>query len=75
MDERVLNVAKRHLIMCEKCRLSQIVNNDIIREDWAWYFPNSPLPDHWGHMHHTPFSRVVAATGWGEDRSLSRLVP
>ena len=75
MDERVLQVAKRHVRLCEKCRLNEYLTMRDIREDWAWYFPNSPLPDHWGHMQLTPFSRVVAATGWDEYRSLSRLVP
>ena len=47
MDERVLKVAKRHARLCEKCRLCESLTTRDIREDWVWYFPNTPLPDHW----------------------------
>ena len=61
-DERVLNVATRHMRLCDKCRLSPSVTNELIREDWSWYFPNKPLPDHWGHMDVRPF--FYASPGW-----------
>ena len=61
-DERVLQVAKRHMRLCETCRLNEYLTMRDIRADWAWYFPNSPLPDHWGHMAVKPYYNY--SPGW-----------
>ena len=56
-DERVLQVAKRHTRLCEKCRRNDALTVRDIRRDWAWYFPDTPLPEHWNATRGTPFSQ------------------
>ena len=56
---KVREIATRHCSLCETCRRDVGLTNDRIREDWAWYFPERPLPLLWSNFSNAISRRFV----------------